>query len=81
MTIKFYGADWCPDCRRSKRLLEATGTPFDFFDIDQDERSRDYMVRLQSGGTTIPTIVFDDGSFLVEPTDAELSEKLNGQSS
>ncbi|MDQ7809577.1 hypothetical protein Q5425_38130 [Amycolatopsis sp. A133] len=31
---------------------------------------------LQDGARRIPTIVWEDGSFLVEPSDAELSGRL-----
>lgn len=37
------------------------------------------MQKVQNGGLTIPTIVFDDGSVLIEPTNAELAAKLGLQ--
>ncbi len=34
--IKVYGAPWCPDCRRSKRFLEAHRFPYEWINIDED---------------------------------------------
>ncbi len=45
-------------------------------DIDQDEEGRTYVQQANNGRQIIPTILFEDGSFLVEPTNAELAAKL-----
>ena len=50
--------------------------PFEWIDIDQDEEGRQYVQRVNDGKQIIPTIVFEDGSFLVEPSNAELASKL-----
>lgn len=76
MTIKMYGADWCPDCRRSKALLVRTQTSFEWVDTDQDAAGKAHIRQLQGQEPRIPTIVFDDGSFLVEPSDEDLAAKL-----
>ena len=44
-------------------------------DIDQDEESRLYVQEVNNGRQIIPTIVFEDGSVLVEPSNAELAAK------
>lgn len=74
--ITVYGATWCGDCRRAKRLLDEHAIAYDWVDIDADPQSLDYVRRLQGGGQMIPTIVFADGSVLVEPTTPELAAKL-----
>jgi thioredoxin reductase (NADPH) len=74
--ITVYGAPWCPDCRRSKSFLRDQRIPFRWVDIDADADGRAYVERLQHGGRTIPTIVFEDGSLLLEPSNAELAERL-----
>ena len=76
MTIRVYGADWCPDCRRSKALLIETSTTFEWIDTDADSEGKALIRQLQGQEPRIPTIIFDDGSFLVEPSDAELAAKL-----
>ena len=74
--LKVYGAPWCPDCRRSKKFLSEHRVPYDWVDVDQDQEGLRLVQDLQHGGRTIPTIVFPDGSYLLEPTDEELAGKL-----
>jgi thioredoxin reductase (NADPH) len=75
-TIKLYGAHWCPDCRRSKRFLGEQQIPYDWIDIEKDGEARRYVEGVNNGKRIIPTIVFPDGSILVEPSNAELAQKL-----
>jgi thioredoxin reductase (NADPH) len=74
--IKVYGTPWCPDCKRSKKFLAEHRVPFEWIDIDRDPAALAYVEQEQSGGRTIPMIVFPDGSRLVEPGDDELAYKL-----
>ncbi len=75
-TITVYGAPWCPDCKRSKQFLGEQRVMYNWVDIDQDEAGRTRVQELNDGKQIIPTIVFDDGTVMVEPTNAELAAKL-----
>ncbi|HEX2997849.1 MAG TPA: FAD-dependent oxidoreductase [Anaerolineales bacterium] len=74
--VTVYGAYWCPDCRRSKKFLGEQFIPYRWVDIEQDLAGEAYVLERNSGRRIIPLIVFQDGSFLVEPTNAELAKKL-----
>ena len=74
--ITVYGAPWCPDCKRSKQFLGEQRVPYNWVDIDQDEEGRSYVQQANNGRQIIPTILFEDGSILVEPSNAELAAKL-----
>jgi thioredoxin reductase (NADPH) len=74
--IKVYGAPWCPDCKRSKKFLAEHHVPYDWIDIDDDAEGLRFVETLQKGGRTIPTIVFEDGAYLLEPSDQQLARKL-----
>ena len=74
--IVVYGAYWCPDCRRSKRFLSEHQIDYDWVDIEQDIDAQSYVEKMNNGKRIIPTIEFQDGSFLVEPSNAELAKKL-----
>ncbi len=74
--IKLYGTNWCSDCKRSKRFLGEQRVQYEFIDIEEDLQGQNYVRELQKGGMLIPTIVFDDGSILIEPSNAELAAKL-----
>lgn len=76
-SITVYGAYWCPDCRRSKRFLSEHQIAYIWVDIEQDAGTQAYVEKLNNGKRIIPTIVFeDDGDILVEPTNAQLAQKL-----
>jgi thioredoxin reductase (NADPH) len=74
--ITIYGAPWCPDCRRSKQFLSEQRVSYDWVDIDGDPTAAGLVREKNQGRQIIPTIVFADGSFLAEPTNAELAQKL-----
>ena len=73
--IRMFGAPWCPDCKRAKQFLNNQRVPYEWNDIDQDEAARAYVQEVNQGKQIIPTIIFADGSILVEPSDAELAAR------
>jgi thioredoxin reductase (NADPH) len=74
--IKVYGAPWCPDCRRAKQFLGEQRVEYDWIDIGQEPAAAELVRQKNSGRQMIPTIVFQDGSFLAEPSNNELAQKL-----
>jgi mycoredoxin len=77
-TIVMYGTSWCPDCRRAQRVLEQNGAQYEYVNIEEDEAAAAYVVEVNRGYRSVPTIVFPDGSILVEPSNAQLQGKLVG---
>jgi thioredoxin reductase (NADPH) len=75
-TIKLYGTNWCSDCKRSKKFLGEQRIHYEFINIEEDMEGQAFVQKVQNGGLTIPTIVFEDGSLLIEPTNAELATRL-----
>lgn len=74
--ITMYGASWCPDCKRSRVFLDEHSIKYNYIDIDQSPEAIIEVERINSGMRKIPTIIFNDGSTLVEPSNKQLSEKL-----
>ncbi len=74
--ITVYGAYWCPDCRRAKQFLGEHQIPYNWIDIEEDKDGEQYVIQKNDGKRIIPTIEFEDGSILVEPSNAELATKL-----
>lgn len=74
--IKLYGTNWCSDCKRSKKFLGEQRVHYDFINIEEDLEGQAFVQKVQNGSLTIPTIVFEDGSILIEPSNAELAAKL-----
>jgi mycoredoxin len=71
--ITMYATTWCGDCRRAKRWLDAHAIPYESIDIETDEQAAAEVLRINGGMRSVPTIVFPDGSILVEPNARELS--------
>ncbi len=74
--LTVYGAHWCPDCRRSKQFLGEHQIPYNWVDIDLDPKSEQMIQALNGGKRKIPTIIFPDGRFVTEPSNAELAALL-----
>ena len=75
--ITMYGADWCGDCRRSKRLFEELDVQVNHIDVEVDESAAATVQEINGGAKSIPVIVFSDGTHLTEPSDNDLKAKLS----
>ena len=75
-SIQVYGTEWCGDCRRSKLFLTQKQIAYEWIDIDKDAQAKALVLEKNAGKAMVPTIVFADGSFLVEPSNQELAAKL-----
>jgi glutaredoxin-like protein len=74
--IQLYSTTWCGDCRRSKRFLETHQIPFQEINIEEHPDAAQIVMSLNNGMRSVPTIVFPDGSILVEPSNLALAKKL-----
>jgi mycoredoxin len=74
--IKMYGTKWCPDCARAKQVLNKHKVPFTWIDIEDDEEACLYVEKVNGGYKSVPTLVFPDGSVMVEPGSNELEKKI-----
>jgi mycoredoxin len=74
--IVIYSTAWCGDCRRAKRIFAASGVPYREIDIEEHPNAAQLVQRVNNGFLSVPTILFPDGSALVEPGNAELQAKL-----
>lgn len=71
-----YSTTWCGDCRRAKRVFADFGVPYREVNIEDDEDAAELVQTLNNGLRSVPTIVFPDGSVLVEPSNAALAAVL-----
>ncbi len=74
--ITVIGAGWCPHCKRVKKFLTAHRIPYHNVDIDEQPSAVDRLKALQDGGQIIPTIVYDDGTHDVNPSDEVLAGRI-----
>jgi len=76
-TITLYGTLWCGDCKRAKKFLGEQRIHYENIDVEEDADGLAFIERVNGGKQIVPTIVFPDGSILVEPSNAELAAKLD----
>ncbi|NNN09806.1 MAG: NrdH-redoxin [Acidimicrobiaceae bacterium] len=70
------GADWCPDCQRTKAFLANQSIEYEWIDVDTNPEAATLVENLNAGNRTIPTVIFSDGTHLAEPSNDELVLKL-----
>ena len=58
LEIKLYGAEWCPDCHRSRNYLESRSVAYEYINVDGDEAAQAYVKQVNDNRLIIPTIVF-----------------------
>jgi mycoredoxin len=75
-TTVIYGTSWCPDCIRAKKVFHNKGVEYTWINISNDMEARAYVEEVNQGSRSVPTIIFEDGDILVEPSNAELKNKL-----
>lgn len=79
VTIIAYITHWCPDCVRSRRVLQRAGLPFVEIDIEKTPSAEDAMRAINGGSGKVPTILIESPAgrqVLIEPGDGELSDAL-----
>lgn len=74
--IILYGTSWCGDTRRARSFLAQHQIDYQWVDIDQDPAAKKLVEEINHGYRSVPTIIFPDGSILVEPSEKQLAEKL-----
>jgi mycoredoxin len=74
--IVLYGTSWCGGSRRARVFFDQHRISYRWVDIDRDEKAAKYVESLTGGFRSVPTIVWPDGSFLVEPSTDALAKKL-----
>ena len=77
--LTVYGATWCSDCKQAKKFLGEQRVHYNWIDVEQNAQGLAFVEKVNNGKRIIPTIVFDDGSSLSEPSNAELAQKLGLQ--
>lgn len=72
--LTVYGAEWCGDCRRTKRYLAQNDTPYTWIDTDAQPEQRELL--RAAGYPAIPVVVVPGGAVLMEPSNATLAAAL-----
>ncbi len=81
ITVTVYGTPWCGHSAWVRRALEQAGVPYRWIDISRDAEAAAWVESVNAGHQRVPTVVFPDGTILVEPSPHALSDKLSSMQS
>jgi mycoredoxin len=76
VSVTMYTTQWCGFCRRLKSQLGRVGVELNEIDIERDEEAAKFVEGVNGGNQTVPTLVFADGSTMVNPSAAQVQAKL-----
>ena len=74
--LVMYSTVWCGYCKRLKTAMKASGIAFTEVDIEHDPAAAEFVMGVNGGNQTVPTLKFPDGSALTNPTIADVKAKL-----
>lgn len=75
-TVTMYSTSWCGYCRRLSSQMDREGIAYDIVDIERDEDAAVYVMQVNGGNQTVPTVVFPDGSAATNPSIGEVKQRL-----
>jgi mycoredoxin len=77
MQIVMYATEYCSDCIRAKKFFEVNNIPHLHVGLEGNAEATDFVMKINNGYMSVPTIVCPDGSILVEPAWEELKAKFS----
>jgi mycoredoxin len=75
--IVIYATEYCSDCMRAKKFFEMNNIPHLRVGLEDNSEATAFVMKINHGCRSVPTIVFPDGSILVEPDWEELRAKFS----
>jgi mycoredoxin len=74
--LTMYTTQWCAFCKRLKAQLARDGIEMTEVDIERDPAAAEYVMSVNGGNQTVPTVLFPDGTALVNPSAAQVKAQL-----
>jgi mycoredoxin len=74
--LTMYSTPWCGYCRRLASQLDREGIGYTKIDIEADLAAAEYVMSVNGGNQTVPTVRFPDGSALTNPTLTQVKQRL-----
>jgi mycoredoxin len=75
-TITMFSTTWCGYCRRLKTMLDREGIGYTEVNIEEVPKAADYVMEVNGGNQTVPTVIFPDGTAATNPSLAEVKARL-----
>jgi mycoredoxin len=74
--LTMYSTSWCGYCRRLKAQMDREGIGYEVVDIERDDEAAAYVMSVNGGNQTVPTVRFPDGTALTNPTIVQVKQHL-----
>ncbi len=74
--LTMYSTSWCGYCHRLRSQLDREGIGYEVVDIEQDPAAAAFVMSVNGGNQTVPTLKFDDGSALTNPSIVQVKQHL-----
>ena len=74
--LTMYTTTWCAFCRRLKSQLARDGIEITEVNIEEDPAAADFVMSVNGGYQTVPTVVFPDGTALTNPSAVAVKQRL-----
>ena len=74
--LTMYTTTWCAFCKRLKSQLARDGIQMAEVNIEEDPAAAEYVMSVNGGNQTVPTVVFPDGSAMTNPSAAQVKQRL-----
>ena len=74
--VTMYSTPWCGYCRRLKSQMDREGIAYREVDIEANPAAADYVMSVNGGNQTVPTVLFPDGTAMTNPSLVQVKERL-----
>ncbi|MFD8531868.1 mycoredoxin [Streptosporangium canum] len=77
MALTVYTTTWCGPCRRLKSQLTREGISYREIDIERNPDAAQFVMSVNNGNQTVPTVLFEDGTAVTNPSVREVKARLS----
>jgi mycoredoxin len=74
--VTMFSTTWCGYCRVLKKALDREGIEYTEVNIEERPDAAEYVMGVNGGNRTVPTLLFPDGSAATNPSLAEVRTRL-----
>jgi mycoredoxin len=71
-----YTTSWCGYCNRLKAQMGREGIPFTEVNIEEEPGAADFVMSVNDGNQTVPTLLFPNGTAATNPSIHEVKKRL-----
>ena len=75
--LVMFTTTWCGYCVRLKRFLDREGIGYREVNIEDDDAAAAFVMQVNGGNRTVPTLQFPSGAALTNPSPSEVVAELS----